>query len=144
MFASELTYVHSEWIYFVNINYLYPPDREFRDARNCINNDILLKGKKFSGGECIHDKNIFEENIFITLHYFEEKEIFDKVLELDEKILTENFYDECAFKIFENFMLIWQQVLSDKFKQTSDTEERKQISAEIAGIISRLKSRRID
>lgn len=44
-----------------------------------INNDILLKGKKFSGGECIHDKNIFEENIFITLHYFEEKEIFDRL-----------------------------------------------------------------
>ena len=74
----------------------------------------------------------------------EEKDIFDKVLELDEKILSENFYDECAFKIFENYMKVWQQVLSDKYKETSETEERKQISAEIAKIIAKLKSGVID
>ena len=74
----------------------------------------------------------------------EEKEIFDQVLELDEKILSESFYDECAFKIFENYMKVWQQVLSDKYKQTSETEERKQISAEIAKIIAKLKSGIID
>ena len=49
-----------------------------------------------------------------------------------------------AFKIFENYMKVWQQVLSDKYKETSETEERKQISAEIAKIIAKLKSGVID
>ena len=74
----------------------------------------------------------------------EEKEILDKVLEIDEKSLSQSFYDECAFRIFENYMKVWQQVLTDKYKQTADTEERKQISAEIAKIIARLKSGIID
>ena len=74
----------------------------------------------------------------------EEKEVLDQILELDEKILSQSFYDECAFKIFESYMKIWQQVLSDKYKETADTEERKQISTEIAKIIAKLKSGIID
>lgn len=74
----------------------------------------------------------------------EEQEIYNSILELDEKLLTESFYNECAFKIFENYMKIWQQVLSEKYKETSNIEERKQISADIAKIIAKLKSGIID
>ena len=74
----------------------------------------------------------------------EEKEIYDSILELDDSLLTESFYNECAFKIFENHMKIWQQVLSEKYKETSNIEERKQISAEIAQIIAKMKNKVID
>lgn len=74
----------------------------------------------------------------------EEKEIYDNILELDETLLTEDFFNECVFKIFESYMKIWQQVLSEKYKETSNIEERKQISAQIAQIIAKLKSGIID
>lgn len=46
-----------------------------------INNDLLLRGKKFSGSEQIikRDLNIFTECLFVTLKYSEEKELFDKL-----------------------------------------------------------------
>ena len=118
----------------------------------------LIKKKSYTNGKAslrkyishpvyqsLYDKiiqsNINGENLNLDE---EEKEIFDSILELDENLLTESFYNECAFKIFENHMKIWQQVLSEKYKETSNIEERKQISAEIAQIIAKMKSRIID
>lgn len=45
-----------------------------------INNELLLKGKKFVGSEQIIGEDFYEENTFITLKYLEEKEIFDRLL----------------------------------------------------------------
>jgi hypothetical protein len=44
-----------------------------------INNDFLLKGKKFSGGETVIKADIYTECFLITLRYQEEKEIFDQL-----------------------------------------------------------------
>lgn len=45
-----------------------------------INNDLLLRGKKFVGIEQVPaDKNIYTECLFITLKYREEKELFDQL-----------------------------------------------------------------
>lgn len=45
-----------------------------------INNDLLLRGKKFVGIEQVPaDKNIYTECLFITLKYQEEKELFDQL-----------------------------------------------------------------
>ena len=118
----------------------------------------MIKKKSYTNGKAslrkyishpvyqsLYDKilqsNISGENLNLDE---EEKEIYDSILELDESLLTESFYNECAFKIFENHMKIWQQVLSEKYKETSNIEERKQISAEIAQIIAKMKNKVID
>lgn len=44
-----------------------------------INNDILLRGKKFIGSECVLSENVYTECIYITLKYLEEKEVFDRL-----------------------------------------------------------------
>lgn len=45
-----------------------------------INNDLLLRGKKFVGIERVSgEKNIYTECLFITLKYLEEKELFDRL-----------------------------------------------------------------
>lgn len=45
-----------------------------------INNDLLLRGKKFVGIEQVPSgKNIYTECLFITLKYLEEKELFDQL-----------------------------------------------------------------
>lgn len=44
-----------------------------------INNDLLLRGKKFVGSEQVCKEDIYTECLFITLKYQEEKEIFDKL-----------------------------------------------------------------
>lgn len=44
-----------------------------------LNNDIMLRGKKFVGSEQICKENIYTECLFITLKYLEEKELFDQL-----------------------------------------------------------------
>lgn len=45
----------------------------------CINNDLLLRGKKFVGNEIIIDDNIYMECLFINLKYTEDKALFDQI-----------------------------------------------------------------
>lgn len=45
----------------------------------CINNDLLLRGKKFVGNEIIIENNIYTECLFINLKYAEEKELFEQI-----------------------------------------------------------------
>lgn len=45
----------------------------------CLNNDLLLKGKKFAGSERIWQTNIYTECLFINLKYLEEKNLFDQI-----------------------------------------------------------------
>ena len=44
-----------------------------------INNDLLLKEKKICGCERTWTKNIYEEDLCLTLKYKEEKDLFDKL-----------------------------------------------------------------
>lgn len=44
-----------------------------------LNNDLLLKGKKFVGSESVCTNTIYTECIYITLKYEEEKEIFNRL-----------------------------------------------------------------
>lgn len=44
-----------------------------------MNNDLLLKGKKFVGNEQVFKDNIYTECLFITLRYKEEKDLFDRL-----------------------------------------------------------------
>lgn len=74
----------------------------------------------------------------------EEKAIIDSLKMLDEQMLSENFYHECEFKIFESVMKTRQQILSEKYKQCADLDERQKISKEISEIILKLKRKIID
>lgn len=44
-----------------------------------MNNDLLLRGKKFVGNEKIYKDNIYTECLFITLRYKEEQDIFSRL-----------------------------------------------------------------
>ena len=44
-----------------------------------LNNDLLLRGKKFVGVEQVVRSNIYTECLFVTLKYQEEKELFDQL-----------------------------------------------------------------
>ena len=44
-----------------------------------MNNDLLLRGKKFVGNEKIFKENIYTECLFITLKYKEEEELFNRL-----------------------------------------------------------------
>jgi hypothetical protein len=51
-----------------------------QDSDLCvINNDLLLRGKKFAGSEEVYTDTIYTECIYITLKYFDEKELFDQL-----------------------------------------------------------------
>lgn len=45
----------------------------------CLNNDLLIKGKKFAGSERIYRDNIYTECLFINLKYEDEKELFSQI-----------------------------------------------------------------
>lgn len=49
------------------------------NALTFINNDILLNGKKISGGERIIKDNVYEEDSFLNLKYNEEKDLFNNL-----------------------------------------------------------------
>lgn len=76
-----------------------------------INNDLLLRGKKFVGSEQVIRSNIYTECLFITLKYKEEKDIFKhltsgKVSATANREITglideyENFTKEDFLKIY--------------------------------------------
>ena len=44
-----------------------------------MNNDLLLRGKKFVGNEQIRRENIYTECLFITLKYKEEQDLFNRL-----------------------------------------------------------------
>ena len=60
---------------FNTLKALNIPDKDF----GAYNNDLLLKGKKICGCERTWYKNIYEEDLCLTLKYIEEKELFDKL-----------------------------------------------------------------
>jgi lipoate-protein ligase A len=45
----------------------------------CLNNDLLLNGKKFVGSEKVYRGSAYTECLFINLKYLEEKELFDQI-----------------------------------------------------------------
>lgn len=74
----------------------------------------------------------------------EEQQVYNQILELDKTLLNKNYFEECKFKLFENVMKTKQNILSEKYKEETDLEERKKISAEIAEIIKNLKNKVIN
>lgn len=44
-----------------------------------LNNDLLLNGKKFVGGEQIMTDTVYNDDVLITVQYASEKEIFDQL-----------------------------------------------------------------
>lgn len=88
-----------------------------------LNNDILLRGKKIAGGECIHIDNIFEEDIFLTLNYLEEKETFDRLTigKVAPKRQITGVFDE--FDVKKNklqFLEIYRKNLEDLINEFLD------------------------
>lgn len=83
-----------------------------------INNDILINGKKIAGGECIIKDNIYEENIFLTLGYIEEKAIFDRLTIGKAKPKREitGAFDEFSYDFKkEAFLELYRKALEKEF-----------------------------
>lgn len=83
-----------------------------------LNNDILVKGKKIAGGECISKDNIYEENIFLTLNYSIEKPIFDRLTigKAKPKRAITGVFDEFETKLKkEDFLKLYKKVLEEEF-----------------------------
>ena len=60
---------------FKTLTDLKIPEKDF----GVLNNDLLLKEKKICGCERTWVKNIYEEDLCLTLKYNEEKDLFDKL-----------------------------------------------------------------
>lgn len=95
-----------------------------------INNDVLLNGKKFCGGECIHDKNIFEENIFLTLSYLKEEDTFKRLTigKVKPKREITGVFDEFnVAKTKDQFLKMYknklEKLFNDFLEKYKDTNE---------------------
>lgn len=95
-----------------------------------INNDVLLNGKKFCGGECIHDKNIFEENIFLTLSYLKEEDTFKRLTigKVKPKREITGVFDEFnVAKTKDQFLKVYknklEKLFNDFLEKHKDTNE---------------------
>lgn len=83
-----------------------------------LNNDILIKGKKIAGGECIIKDNIYEENVFLTLNYLIEKPVFDRLTigKVRPKREITGAFDEFETKLKkEDFLKLYKKVLEEEF-----------------------------
>ena len=100
------------------------------NALTFINNDILLNGKKISGGERIIKDNVYEEDSFLNLRYEEEKELFDNLSGGSFKLKNgiTGIFDEFDLKISSlQFLEIYRknlEILFNKFlEKIKDTNE---------------------
>lgn len=88
-----------------------------------LNNDLMLKGKKFIGSEQVYRENVYTECIYITLKYLEEKNLFDqltsgKVSATAHKQIT-GLIDEYPTITKEDFLKIY----CEEFKKYLDQFE---------------------
>lgn len=95
-----------------------------------INNDLLLNGKKISGGECIIKDNVYEEDSFLNLKYEEEKELFNNLSGGSFKLKNgiTGIFDEFDLKISSlQFLEIYRknlEILFNEFlEKIKDTNE---------------------
>ena len=100
------------------------------NALTFINNDILLNGKKISGGERIIKDNVYEEDSFLNLRYEEEKELFNNLSGGSFKLKNgiTGIFDEFDLKISSlQFLEIYRknlEILFNKFlEKIKDTNE---------------------
>ena len=91
-----------------------------KNALTFINNDILLNGKKISGGERIIKDNIYEEDSFLNLKYKEEKEVFNSLSGGPFKLKNgiTGIFDEFSLKISTvQFLEIYRKNLEILFNE---------------------------
>ena len=101
-------------------------DRDF----GAYNNDLLLKGKKICGCERTWYKNIYEEDLCLTLKYIEEKELFDKLTYGKAKPKREitGIFDEYSIdynkaEFLELYRKNLEESLNEALEKIKDTNE---------------------
>ena len=89
-----------------------------------INNDILLKGKKICGCERIFYKNIFEEDLCLTLKYKEEENIFNRLSfgKVPPKTKITGIFDEINYSYDKaQFLTLYKKNLEVAINEVLDS-----------------------